>query len=67
MKELEDEADFQPSECGEFIVVEGVKGMAFKVDLTGGRNIESAEKMEESAFAATAGAGDGDDFSWENF
>ena len=41
--------------------------MAFEVDLTGGRNIESAEKMEESAFAATAGAGDGDDFSWENF
>ena len=67
MKELENEADFQASECGEFIVVEGVKGMAFEVDLTGGRNIESTEKMEESAFAATAGAGDGDDFSWENF
>ena len=67
VKELEDEADFQASECGEFIVVEGVKGMAFEVDLTRGGNIKSAEKMEESAFAATAGAGDGDDFSWENF
>lgn len=41
--------------------------MAFKVELTGGGDIESTEKMEESAFAATAGAGDGDDLSWENF
>jgi hypothetical protein len=23
--------------------------------------------MEESTFATTAGTGDGDDFSWENF
>ena len=67
VKELEDEADFQASERGEFIVVEGVKGMAFEVDLTGSGNIESTEKMEESAFAAAAGAGDGDDFSLENF
>ena len=37
--------------------------MAFEVDLTGGGNIESTEKMEEGAFAAAAGAGDGDDFS----
>jgi len=41
--------------------------MTFEVDLTGGGNIEGAEKMEESAFAAAAGAGDGDDFSCEDF
>ena len=41
--------------------------MTFEVNLTGGRGIEGAEKMEKSTFAATAGTGDGDDFSWEDF
>ena len=67
MEELKNKADFQAAEGGELVIVEGVKGMTFEVDLAGGRGIEGAEKMEESAFAATAGTGDGDDFSWENF
>ena len=40
MKELENESDFETPKGGEFIVVEGVKGMAFEVGLAGGGGVE---------------------------
>jgi len=67
VEELKNKSDFQAAKGGEFFIVEGVKGMTFEVDLTGGRGIEGAEKMEESTFATTARTGDGDDFPWEDF
>ena len=34
MEELKNKADFQAAEGGEFVIVEGVKGMTLEVDLT---------------------------------
>ena len=41
--------------------------MSLQVGLTGRRCIESAENVEESAFAATTGAGNGHNLPWEDF
>lgn len=67
MEELEDEANFKLAQGGELVVIKGVEGVAFEVDLARGGGIESAEDMEKGAFAAAAGAGNGDDLAGEDF
>lgn len=41
--------------------------MTFEVGLAGGGGVESAKKVEESAFAATTGASNGHNFTGEDF
>ena len=67
MEELENEADSESSEGGQFVVVKGVEGMSFEISLARSGGIEGSEDMEESAFSAAAGTGDGNDFAWEYF
>ena len=67
MEELENEADSESSEGGQFVVVKGVEGMSFEIGLARSGGVESSEDMEESAFSAAAGAGDSDDFAGEDF
>lgn len=67
VKKLENEANFQAAQGGKFIVVEGMKREPFEVDLAGAGGIEGTEEVKESAFSATAGTGDGDNFAGENF
>jgi hypothetical protein len=45
MEELKDEADFELAEGGELVVVEGVEGVALKVDLARGGGVEGTEDM----------------------
>jgi len=67
VEELENEADSESSEGGQFVVVKGVEGMSFEISLARSGGIEGSEDMEESAFSAAAGTGDGNDFTWEDF
>ena len=67
MEELENEADSESSEGGQFVVVKGVEGMSFEISLARSGGIEGSEDMEECAFSAAAGTGDGNDFAWEDF
>ena len=45
MEKLEHEANLELPEGGELVVVQGVEGMAFKVDLAGGRGVEGSEDV----------------------
>ena len=67
MEKLEYEADLELPEGGELVIVQGVEGVAFEVDLAGGGGVESAEDVEEGAFSATAGSGDGNDLTRLDF
>jgi len=67
VKELEDEADSESSEGGQFVVVKGVEGVSFEIGLARSGGVEGSEDMKESTFSAAAGAGDGNDFTWEDF
>jgi hypothetical protein len=67
VEELEDEADFELAQAGEGVVVHGVEGQAFEVDLAGGGGVERAEDVKEGAFPAATGSGDGHDLARENF
>ena len=67
MEELENEADSESSEGGQFVVVKGVEGMSFEIGLARSGGIEGSEDMKESTFSAAAGTGDGNDFAWEYF
>jgi hypothetical protein len=67
MEELEDEADLELAQGGELIVVKGMEGVPLKVDLAGGGCVEGTEDMQEGAFAAATGSGDGHDLARENF
>jgi hypothetical protein len=45
VEELKDEADLELAEGGEFVVVKGMEGVAFKVDLARGGGVEGTEDM----------------------
>ena len=67
VEELENKADSDSSECGQFVVVKGVEGVSFEIGLARSGGVEGSEDMKESTFSAAAGAGDGNDFTWEDF
>ena len=67
VEELENKADSESSECGQFVVVKGVEGVSFEIGLARRGGVEGSEDMKESTFSAAAGAGDGNDFTWEDF
>jgi len=67
VEELENKADSESSEGGQFVVVKGVEGVSFEIGLARSGGVEGSEDMKESTFSAAAGAGDGNDFTWEDF
>lgn len=67
MEELKNEANFEATKGGEFVVVKRVERMTLQIGLAGGRGIEGSENVEEGAFAASAGSSDGDDFGRQDF
>lgn len=67
MEELENKADSESSECGQFVVVKGVERVSFEIGLARSGGVEGSEDMKEGTFSAAAGAGDGNDFTWEDF
>ena len=62
IEKLEDDAEAVAAVGGEGGVVGAVKGEPVDGDFAGGRLVESAEKIEQGAFAATAGSGHGNEF-----
>ena len=58
VEELEDDAEAFAAVGGEGGFVGGVQGESVDDDLTGGGLVESAEEIEQGAFAAAAGPGD---------
>ena len=59
VEELEDDAEGVAAVVREFAFAGGVEREAVHADLAGGGCVEAAEDVEEGAFAAAAGAGDG--------
>ena len=57
VEKLEDDAQTCPTVGGEGFFICGVQGESVDGDLSGGRLIESAEKVEQGAFAAAAWSG----------
>lgn len=57
VEKLEDDAQTCPAVGGEGFFICGVQGESVDGDLSGGRLIESAEKVEQGAFAAAAWSG----------
>ena len=57
VEKLEDDAQTCPAVGGEGFLICGVQGESVDGDLSGGRLIESAEKVEQGAFAAAAWSG----------
>lgn len=56
---MEDDAERVAAVVREFALAGGVEREAVHTDLAGGGGVEAAEDVEECAFAAAAGAGDG--------
>jgi 23S rRNA pseudouridine1911/1915/1917 synthase len=62
IEKLEDNAEAFAAVSGEGGIVGPVESEAVHVDFAGGRLVESAEQVEQGAFAAPAGSGHGNEF-----
>jgi hypothetical protein len=62
MKKLKDDAYGMPAIMGEGRFVRAVQSNSADFQLTRGRGVETAQKVQERAFSASARAGDGDEF-----
>ena len=67
MEKLKHKANFKAPKGGEFGVIQRVERVPLEVGLASGGGVQSSEDMEEGAFAAAAGSGDGDNLAGKDF